>query len=96
MEESLLAPIERSPFCHTSLVDYGDVTVGEEVWDIEGLLKAQLAKCNPEQIRKEERERIKKFGYYIENDSEMLAEKGDFIIRRAVVRHALREGGVDD
>ena len=44
----LLTPKEQAPFVHTDLVDYGDTTVGEEVWDIEGLLKAQLAKAQPD------------------------------------------------
>lgn len=49
MTDLLLTPEERLPFSRTSLVDYGDVTVGEEIWDIDGLLKAQLAKCKKEE-----------------------------------------------
>jgi len=40
----LLTEIEKAAYSHTSLVDYGDVTVGEEVWDMDGLLKAHLSK----------------------------------------------------
>ena len=43
----ILTPVEQAPYVHTNLVDYGDITVREEVWDIDGLLKAQQTKSRP-------------------------------------------------
>jgi len=73
----------------------------EEYMSKEGCEECQAqTEYKMEEIRKqaerEEMERIKKFGYYIEKDSEMLAEKGDFIIRRAVVWQALKGKEKDD
>jgi len=42
-----LTPEERSPYFHTDLVDYGNEAEYHKItpyWDIDGLLKAQLAK----------------------------------------------------
>jgi len=42
--ELLLTVGEQRPFVEAKIVGYGDVEVTEEHWDIDGLLKAQLAK----------------------------------------------------
>lgn len=53
-------------------------------------IKAQLAKAKPI-IEKQERERIKALGFYIDKDSEVQVGKGDFVIRECVKLQALKE-----
>jgi len=55
--ECLLAPEAQRPFAKLEQIGYGDITVTEEHWDIDGLLKAQLEHAIPI-IRKAERERV--------------------------------------
>jgi len=91
INECLLTPGEQAPFVHTDLVDYGDTTVGEEVWDIEGLLNAQLAKAIPlisAEARKQERERIvkKAEGELYPTNTYSIGRRVDSFIR------ALKEG----